>query len=396
MRILAATIHRSIVGGVETYLAELLPALQAAGHELALLHENPLIVGRDQVDGAIPNLPAWCARDIEAAVLLKQIEDWQPSIVYSHGLESPELEQALLEHFPVVLYAHNYHGTCISGTKRLGFPWPQPCDRIFGPLCLLHHLPQRCGGLSPVTMVRHYQQQQHRHQLLPHYRAVLVASTHMQREYLRHGVPTERAHWVPLFPPGSTPLKAPPEPRPCSRTVLMIGRLTDLKGGQLLLRAVHYASWKLEGLKLIVAGEGPELGPMKSLASRLGIHAEFFGWVDPIQRNRLLREADVLAVPSTWPEPFGLVGIEAGCVGLPAVAFGVGGIVDWLKPGISGELAAGTIPTAHTLGNALVRALENPEHLTRLRQGAWETARQYTRENHLARLLPILEEAAVR
>ena len=45
-------------------------------------------------------------------------------------------------------------------------------------------------------------------------------------------------------------------------------------------------------------------------------------------------------MPSVWPEPFGLVGIEAGCVGLPAAGFGVGGIPDWLRPGETGELAS--------------------------------------------------------
>ena len=44
-----------------------------------------------------------------------------------------------------------------------------------------------------------------------------------------------------------------------------------------------------------------------------------------------------------------MVGIEAGAYGLPAVAFDVGGISDWLIPGFSGELAPGNPPAAEGL-----------------------------------------------
>ena len=42
------------------------------------------------------------------------------------------MEETLLAHFPAVLFAHNYHGTCLTGTKRHAFPSPRPCSRSFG------------------------------------------------------------------------------------------------------------------------------------------------------------------------------------------------------------------------------------------------------------------------
>jgi glycosyltransferase involved in cell wall biosynthesis len=107
-----------------------------------------------------------------------------------------------------------------------------------------------------------------------------------------------------------------------------------------------------------------------------------------------MRQADLLAVPSVWPEPFGLVGIEAGCVGLPAVAFAVGGIPDWLAPGESGELAGGRPPTVAGLAEALVRALADPLHWQRLRLGAWHMAQRFTPEKHVAQVEQVLERAA--
>jgi len=101
-----------------------------------------------------------------------------------------------------------------------------------------------------------------------------------------------------------------------------------------------------------------------------------------------------LIVPSVWPEPFGLVGIEAGCVGLPAVGYGVGGIPDWLKPGISGELAPGKIPNPHELADAVVRAIGEESHWQKLRVGAWETAKSFTLQKHLQQLEAVLMSAA--
>jgi glycosyltransferase involved in cell wall biosynthesis len=147
-------------------------------------------------------------------------------------------------------------------------------------------------------------------------------------------------------------------------------------------------------LTLVVAGDGAERGAMEDAARRAAVPAQFAGWVDAGVRERLMREADVLAAPSLWPEPFGLVGIEAGCVGLPAVAYRVGGIPDWLRPGESGELAPADPPTAEGLADALARALADPQRLARLGCGAWRVAGEFTAEAHLVRLEAILKEAA--
>jgi glycosyltransferase involved in cell wall biosynthesis len=90
-----------------------------------------------------------------------------------------------------------------------------------------------------------------------------------------------------------------------------------------------------------------------------------------------MRQSDLLAIPSLWPEPFGLVGIEAACRGLPSVTFDLGGISEWLRRGYTGELAPGDPPTAQVLADAIVRAFINPQHHYRLRQGAWETANRF-------------------
>ena len=170
----------------------------------------------------------------------------------------------------------------------------------------------------------------------------------------------------------------------------MIARLTNVKGGHYLIQAVSRAAEKLGPLTLTIAGNGPERQRLENLAREFQVHADFAGWVGTAEKLELLSQSDLLAVPSLWPEPFGLVGIEAGCVGLPAVGFAVGGIPDWLIPGYSGELAPADPPTVEGLAEAIVGALSDPARHARLRRGAWEVARRFTLESHLAKLEPIL------
>jgi glycosyltransferase involved in cell wall biosynthesis len=174
-----------------------------------------------------------------------------------------------------------------------------------------------------------------------------------------------------------------------------MGRLTRVKGLRHLLLAMRSVQETLGyRLNLTIIGMGPEEGVLRTLARRAQFPVEFIGWADGEQRIKKLEECDLLAVPSLWPEPFGLVGLEAACLGIPAVAFNAGGIPDWLEDGVTGELAPGDPPTAKGLAAAIVRALQDPAHYNRLRRGAWEIAHEFGKGNHLAKLESILTSAA--
>jgi glycosyltransferase involved in cell wall biosynthesis len=390
MRILIATRHMAIVGGVETYLQAVLPQLVAV-HELGVLAE---VTATGGILAACPDVPVWYASGPTRAAVLEEIRRWRPDVVYCHGLEDPDLESTLVQSFATVMFAHNYHGTCISGSKSHTWPAFRPCERRLSPGCLLAYLPCGCGGLNPLTMVRLYRGQRRRQALLADYRAVLVASRHMREEYRRHGVADERLHLLPLFPAGIDPDPNPPGFRTPKGRILLLGRLTNLKGGGFLIEALRLARKRLPGdLTLIVLGDGPEREALQRCCAEAGLSAEFRGWVDASTRTELMRTGDLLAVPSVWPEPFGLVGIEAGCVGLPAVGFAVGGIPDWLCPGVSGELASGVRPGAPDLADAIVRALADVDYWNRLRVGAWQMARRFTLHAHLEKLQAVLDDA---
>jgi glycosyltransferase involved in cell wall biosynthesis len=390
MRILIANWSRNVSGGCEKYLQVLLPGLLARGHQVAMLYEQPVKLELETVDASGLGLQTWGVAELGLRTAMSSVEQWRPEVVYSHGLESGELEEALCRSFPTVLFAHNYYGTCGTGSKCHGFPEIRECTRHFGPMCLVLHYPRRCGGLNPRSAWRVYRRQAQRNAGLGQYRAILVASEHMYREYTAHVQDRARIRLVRLPMTDIVPNGAPPVRSVSQGRILMISRLTDVKGGQHLIEAAARAAQKLESLSLTIAGEGPERRKLEALAVRVGVDATFVGWVSGQQKIELLSQADLLAVPSLWPEPFGLIGIEAGCVGLPAVGFATGGIPDWLIPGHSGELAPADPPTVDGLAQAIVRALADPDHYARLRIGAWEVSKRFTLEEHLAKLEPIL------
>ena len=79
-------------------------------------------------------------------------------------------------------------------------------------------------------------------------------------------------------------------------------------------------------------------------------------WLTAAATAEALDQTDLLLVPSLWPEPFGLVGVEAARRGVPAVAFAVGGIPEWLIDGAHRHPGAGA--AAH---RGAVRGSDRPD-----------------------------------
>lgn len=380
-------------GGVETYVERVLPLLAAAGHELALFveHEGASDRAALEVPPGVERRPLGAAAEARAP-----LEAWRPDLVYAHGIEDPALEAAMLQVAPVVTFVHDYHGTCVSGTKTHRWPTPRPCGRRFGPACLALFHVRRCGGLDPRTMLREYRRQARRLEVLRRSARLLVFSEHMRRELLAHGAAPARVIKLPGL---ALEPAAPVEdgaPAPDGRVRLaFVGRMEPLKGGAQLISAAALAARRLgRRVELTFAGEGNARARWEEAARReSGVEARFAGWLGSEALGSLLRRVDLLAVPSVWPEPFGLVGIEAGLLGVPSVAYRVGGVEEWLQEGVGGALAPGDPPTIDGLADAIVRCVERPDVLARLREGARTAARAHSPTRHLEALSRALDAA---
>src|SRR5207249_239131 len=164
------------------------PELHRQGHELAFAHEVDLPCDRGAI--ALPDgTPCWDVSKLGMQQVLESMRAWKPDLIYAHGLLDPRFESGFVEIAPSIYFAHNYYGTCISGLKTFKFPIVRPCNRRFGPACLLHYLPRRCGGRNPFTMWKLYRRESRRLKNLSKYRAIVTHSRHMRDEYIRNGLP---------------------------------------------------------------------------------------------------------------------------------------------------------------------------------------------------------------
>ncbi len=397
MRIAIAARNSSVVGGIESYLRRLVAMLSGAGVELALLSENSSSADREAV---APSLPSWCVRELGASRTLIALKAWRPDLIFVHGLEDTNLESQLTELAPTILFAHDYYGACISGAKTFRSPTVRPCDRRFGWQCLLHFYPRRCGGLDPCTMWRDYNRQTARARLLEKYSAIVTASEHIRREYLKLGVAPERVNRI-AYPVERLIGEKRERRGACDAwRILFAARMTGLKGGDILLKSLARVGEALAlPLEVTMAGDGPARKGWEREATALAarnskIAINFPGWLDSAALARAILESDLLVMPSLWPEPFGMIGVEAASAGVPAAAFDTGGISEWLTDGVNGALASSDPPSADGLADAIIRCLRNCDTYAELCRGAREAARRFEPEIHLESLLALFGRVA--
>jgi len=399
VRIAIINHYRNIRGGVETYLSQLLAGLQRQGHEIAFWHVDQMTPDHPQIS-IPPRTQVWSVEELGERAALNALTRWRPDVIYAHGLRSPDLERKTQKIAPAVFFAHNYYGACITGAKTFHRPGVKPCERTFGWQCFLHYYPRRCGGLNPITMVKEQQRQADRLALLTDYRAIVVASEHMADEYRKYGL-SSRVNLVGL--PISPAEAAQPFPRTQfpnhAWRLLFLGRMETLKGGDVFLEALPQAQAELgKSLRVTFAGDGPKREAWQQRAAQLsadhpGLKFNFPGWVTAQQRGELFQNCDLIVVPSLWPEPFGLVGLEAGQYSVPAVAFAVGGVVSWLHDGVNGKLADSEPPSETSLARAIVDCLKDESSRQHLMAGAVEQASRFSLSQHFEKLLPVLEDA---
>lgn len=374
-------------GGVETYLLSAIAELRNRGHQIALVYHR-----RATTRSALRSSAhtAVGVEELGIDAVIDYLRSWKPDVCYSQNMGPLAVDRAMLAGWPVVKMLHGFFGTCISGLKMQAWPSAHACSRTCGPACLALYVPRRCGQLSPIKMIEGYRWAGAQRGLFPRYASIVVASRFMRDEFSRHGAPPDRIRVVPLFSTMGTSRQAAADPD----TVLFAGRMTALKGGDVAIRAVAAASRLLaRPLTLVMAGDGPQRREWQSLAASLGVRVEMTGWVDVDNRASVYGRGGVLVVPSLWPEPFGLVGLDAASLGLPAVAFDVGGVREWLEDGVSGRLV-NPDGGAAGLAEIIAQLFAQPEALERMGRNALATARRMTVAAHVETLERVLQDAA--
>jgi glycogen(starch) synthase len=166
--------------------------------------------------------------------------------------------------------------------------------------------------------------------------------------------------------------------------------LVQDKGFDLALRAFALVHPRFPGVRLVIAGQGPERAALEGLAANLGIGAavDFPGLISPSAVPALLNTASAVLVPSNWFEPFGLVALQAAQMGRPVVASRVGGLQDLVLDGQTGLLVEqGSV---EALAAAIAILLADPHLASGLGHTAYHHARRvYSWERYVGDYLAL-------
>ncbi len=171
------------------------------------------------------------------------------------------------------------------------------------------------------------------------------------------------------------PIAPGADARPWDWRLLFTGRLDARKGTETLLRAIPLLPSEAT-VSLLGRGDAAERVRLEALATELGVFDRVR--FESIERSHLAdayRSHDCLVSPSEWPEPFGMVPLEAMACGTPVVATGVGGSAEYLVDEANCLLF--TAGDAIDLARVITRLGADAELRKGMRKNGWASAEQF-------------------
>ncbi len=157
-------------------------------------------------------------------------------------------------------------------------------------------------------------------------------------------------------------------------TIGIIARLSDVKGIDILIKAMPFILNKIPSAQLMIVGQGPEESNLKKLTQDLILSSKIHFINTTGQTQDILPAFDVFVMPSLM-EGLGLSVMEAQACGIPVVASRVGGLFDLIEDGENGHLVEPKDPLG--LAQRIVEVLRHPDHAAMLAGRARSNIEKY-------------------
>ncbi len=185
------------------------------------------------------------------------------------------------------------------------------------------------------------------------------------------------------------------------RVVLFVGRLSAVKGPDVVIRAMERVCREIPDAALLIVGSKwfsddslDEYGErLREAAESFGDRIRFTGFVAPNRLPETFLAGDVFVCSSQWQEPLAQVHYEAMGAGLPVVTTNRGGNAEIVRHGVNG-LVIDDYDDPEAFANAILHLFRHPEEAERLgRAGRAFVERNHGFE-HAARRLELLYAGA--
>lgn len=328
MNILQIADHFGPAGGLERFIYEFTKRL------------NERTITTKVVVMELDSRHDWGEERIDVSRLPDDREAWRalaarfrPDLIVWHaGPETAGIAELLSAYAPVTATVHR--PLCPSGA-RLFRDADEICVHPTGAGCLFRWYARKCGtDISPLEALRALKRSGGLIGALRGCDRVYAVSRSTSDFLALEGIEPERLRVIDNSFDDDDMTVYPPLQRRHAKEeleLLYVGRINYTKGVQYLLRAVRRLLDGGHRVRATIVGDGWFTDKMKALALELGLRGEvvFTGHVSGSAIDAYYDKADMLVVPSVWPEPAGLVVPEARRRGKPVVVFDAGGLSEW-------------------------------------------------------------------
>ena len=283
----------------------------------------------DQVGGAqtyIKSLLKQQSGRVSRRIISLSEESDQSQFELLH-LHEPKQLLALAEECPAVISLHNHSPYCPSGTQYFS-THQSCCDRPMSSLgCAWGHMVDGCGSRRPPVILQNLKTSQQEIINLKQKQILVIANSNYMRDRLiRQGLSPDQV--ITLYLGTEIPEKVATNLTSeihGAQRILFVGRIVPTKGLEWLLRSMVLLN---PSIHLDIAGEGWFRPKVELLAKKLGVESRitWHGWCASAQLDALYQQCFAVVFPSIWPEPAGLITLEAYTHSRPIIASAVGGI----------------------------------------------------------------------
>ncbi len=259
---------------------------------------------------------------------------------------------------PVVFTAHNHDVYCASGTKYLSGS-KSTCERLLNSWgCTWGHIVDGCGSRRPAQILKNLERANTELNALKELGILTIAnSDYVRSQLIANGLPASQVITLRCGIAPTTSHHVPLEKDVhAQKHILFAGRIVPDKGLDWLLRTMPLLD---SDIHLDIAGEGWAMSQVQQLAEDLHLsdRITWHGWCEKEKLEALYRKSFAVVFPSVWPEPAGLVTLEAYVRFRPVIASAVGGIPEHIQDGKTGILVE--LNNAEQLATAIMDLANN-------------------------------------
>lgn len=345
MKILFLNSFSAVQGGAERLLLDTSKNLLKEGHQVSLVvaNDDRHIKGKEFWPGRVNRyyLPELLVplnqkstfqnyrrrkKYLDCIRYFQDIIDIEaPDIIHVHNFPSIEVLKDLKLNVPLIRTIHSYENLCRSRMKI--FADGSICNDPLGGKCK-----EICGFDDCFLATRIRAENRF---MKKNFSRIIAISSWIKQVLLLNGFSEKQVKTICNFTNLEPQLTAIEE----QHQILYVGRITSEKGLEELIDAVGKTKTKpmlrIAGINGLL-GKSDYENQLELYAQNAGICLRLEPWAEKEELERLFRTAKIVAFSSIWPEPFGLVGIEAMRCGKAVIAFDAGGVRDWLEDGVNG------------------------------------------------------------